>query len=111
MASPQYTGSNTFQIILCHIDSTIVFQYKSMSGITNGNDITIGIESVGRIYRFWNTLRIFTNHQIIVSCFYHLHYQMQLQLQMLLQIGMTMKKNKGLFLSGQGDDYVMISNV
>ena len=45
-ANPQYTGSNTFQIILCHIDSTIVFQYKSMSGITNGNDITIGIESV-----------------------------------------------------------------
>lgn len=45
-ANPQYTGSNTFQIILCHTDSTIVFQYKSMSGFTNGNDITIGIESV-----------------------------------------------------------------
>ena len=45
-ANPQYAGSNTFQIILCHTDSTIIFQYKSMSGITNGNDITIGIESV-----------------------------------------------------------------
>ena len=45
-AFPSYTGSNTFQIILSNLDSAITFQYKSMNGWTQSNDITIGIESV-----------------------------------------------------------------
>jgi hypothetical protein len=45
-AAPGYTGSNTFQIILSRLDSSITFQYKSQSGLTSNNDITIGIENI-----------------------------------------------------------------
>ncbi|MBX2980649.1 MAG: hypothetical protein KF905_15285 [Flavobacteriales bacterium] len=45
-AAPSYTGSNTFQIILDKSDSTITVQILQQSGLTQNNDITIGIESV-----------------------------------------------------------------
>lgn len=44
--APSYTGSNTFQIILDKSDSTITVQVLQQSGLTQNNDITIGIESV-----------------------------------------------------------------
>ncbi len=44
--APGWTGSNTFQIILSKVDSTITIQYLSQSGITQNNDIKVGIESV-----------------------------------------------------------------
>lgn len=43
---PSWTGSNTFQIILSKPDSTIVIQFLQQSGLTQNNDIVIGIESV-----------------------------------------------------------------
>jgi hypothetical protein len=44
--APTYTGSNTFQIIMDKQDSTITVQILQQSGLTQNNDITIGIESV-----------------------------------------------------------------
>lgn len=44
--SPSYTGSNTFQIILNKVDSTITVQVLAQTGLTQNNDLTIGIESV-----------------------------------------------------------------
>jgi hypothetical protein len=46
VAPPTYTGSNTFQMILTTVDSSITFQYLQQTGITNSNDITIGIENI-----------------------------------------------------------------
>lgn len=43
--APTYTGSNTFQIILSTVDSSITYQYLNQTGTTNGNDIVIGIEN------------------------------------------------------------------
>lgn len=45
-ATPPYTGSNTFQVILNRSDKSITYNYQSMSGLTNANDITIGIENI-----------------------------------------------------------------
>lgn len=45
-AAPGWTGSNTFQIILSKLDSTITIQFQQQSGITQNNDIKVGIESV-----------------------------------------------------------------
>lgn len=45
-AAPGWTGSNTFQIILSKVDSTITIQYLSQSGVTQNNDTKVGIESV-----------------------------------------------------------------
>ena len=44
--APQWTGSNTFQFILNKTDSTITFQYQSQTGLTQSDNITIGIESI-----------------------------------------------------------------
>ncbi|MFN6114943.1 MAG: hypothetical protein ACK46G_14675 [Flavobacteriales bacterium] len=44
--APSYTGENSFQIILSKTDSTITFQYLTQTGLTQNNDIVIGIESV-----------------------------------------------------------------
>lgn len=41
-----FDGSNTFQFILDRADSTITLQYQNMTGTTQNNDVTIGIESV-----------------------------------------------------------------
>jgi Secretion system C-terminal sorting domain len=44
-AAPTWVGANTFQIIMSRLDSSITFQYKTQTGVTNNNDITIGIEN------------------------------------------------------------------
>ncbi|MEO7080639.1 MAG: T9SS type A sorting domain-containing protein, partial [Flavobacteriales bacterium] len=46
VTSPGYTGSNTFQLILNKVDSTITMQYQSTTGITGSNGPIIGIESI-----------------------------------------------------------------
>ena len=49
MTLPNYTGNNTFQIILSAVDSSITFQYKEQVGATAlpaaGNGVTVGIEN------------------------------------------------------------------
>lgn len=48
-AQPDFTGSNTFQVIFTNTDSSITFQYAEQTGTvanTNLNDIVIGIENV-----------------------------------------------------------------
>lgn len=44
--APTYTGSNTFEIILNKLDSTITVQYLEQTGLTQNTDLTLGIESV-----------------------------------------------------------------
>jgi len=48
-AQPDFTGSNTFQVIFTNTDSSITFQYQEQTGTvqnTTLNDIIIGIENV-----------------------------------------------------------------
>ena len=48
-AQPDFTGSNTFQVIFTNTDSSITFQYAEQTGVvqnTGLNDIVIGIENV-----------------------------------------------------------------
>lgn len=45
-SAPGYVGSNTFQLILNKLDSTITIQYQSTSGTTGSNGPVIGIESI-----------------------------------------------------------------
>ncbi|MBK6342335.1 MAG: hypothetical protein IPF41_07045 [Flavobacteriales bacterium] len=44
--APTYTGSNTFQIILNKLDSSITVQYLTQTGLTQNTDLKLGIESV-----------------------------------------------------------------
>ena len=109
-ANPQYTGSNTFQIILCHSDSTIVFQYKSMSGITNGNDITIGIESVA------GSIGLQHSQDTYPTFPYSIKFipPVMSNASPVTDIAASWNdnhQNKGLFLSGQGNDYTMVTNI
>ncbi|MCD6068022.1 MAG: hypothetical protein K0S33_2848 [Bacteroidetes bacterium] len=46
--APGWTGANNFQVILCSSDSSITYQYGSLSGFTPNaacTDITVGIEN------------------------------------------------------------------
>lgn len=46
--SPGWTGSTNFQVILCGADSSIKFQYGTLTAFTNGgscNDMEVGIEN------------------------------------------------------------------
>ena len=45
-SAPTYTGSNTFQVILNKLDSTITVQIQQQTGLTQNNDLLLGIESV-----------------------------------------------------------------
>jgi hypothetical protein len=45
-APPTFTGSNSFQIILNKVDSTITVQFQEQLGLTQNNDLLLGIESV-----------------------------------------------------------------
>lgn len=47
--TPDYTGSNTFQVILCGADNSITFQYQEQTGVGQSTtliDAVIGIENV-----------------------------------------------------------------
>lgn len=44
--APTYTGSNSFQIILNKLDSSITVQYLTQTGLTQNTDLKLGIESV-----------------------------------------------------------------
>lgn len=46
--APGWTGSNTFQVILCNSDSSITYQYGALSGFSPNAacvDLTVGIEN------------------------------------------------------------------
>ncbi|HSI90493.1 MAG TPA: hypothetical protein VK927_05215, partial [Adhaeribacter sp.] len=49
-ASPEFTGSNTFQVILTKADNGITFQYNTMNAVipntTTFNDAVVGIENI-----------------------------------------------------------------
>ena len=109
-ANPQYTGSNTFQIILCHIDSTILFQYKSMSGITNGNDITIGIESAA------GSIGLQHSQDIYPQSLYSIKFNPPSisNASPITDVAASWNdnnENKGIFLSKNGNAHSLLSNV
>ena len=109
-ANPQYTGSNTFQIILCHIDSTIVFQYKSMSGITTGNDITIGIESVAGSIGLQHSQDTYPSFPYSIK-FTPPSISNASPITDIAASWNDNSENKGIFISSQGGDYIMTTNV
>ncbi|MDX5348343.1 MAG: T9SS type A sorting domain-containing protein [Hymenobacteraceae bacterium] len=48
-ATPDFTGSNTFQVIFSKVDNSITFQYQGMNAtipnLTTFNDVIVGIEN------------------------------------------------------------------
>ena len=110
LANPQYTGANTFQIILCHIDSTIIFQYKSMSGITTGNDITIGIESVAGSIGLQHSQDTYPSFPYSIK-FTPPSISNASPITDIAASWNDNSENKGIFISSQGGDYIMKTNV
>jgi hypothetical protein len=46
IGTPSFIGNNSFQIVLVRSDRSITFNYQSQLGMTQGDDITIGIENI-----------------------------------------------------------------
>ena len=110
LANPTYTGSNTFQIILCNIDSTIILQYKSMSGITNANDITIGIESVAGSIGLQHSQNTYPPFPYSIK-FTPPTISNASPITDVSASWNDNSENKGVFLSGEGNNYIMKANV
>jgi hypothetical protein len=108
--NPQYTGSNTFQIILCHIDSTILFQYKSMSGLTNGNDITIGIESVAGSIGLQHSKNTYPQSLYSIK-FTPPSISNASPITDVAASWNDNSENKGIFLSNNGNAHSLVSNI
>ena len=81
-----------------------------MSGITNANDITIGIESVAGSIGLEHSQNIYPP-SLYSIVFTPPSLSNAAPITDVAANWNDNEENKGIFLSGQGDDYVMISNV
>lgn len=45
-AQPTFTGSNSFQIVLNKLDYSVTINYQNQTGLTQNDDISIGIENI-----------------------------------------------------------------
>jgi hypothetical protein len=108
-APPTYTGSNTFQIILDKLDSTITIQYQNQTGLTNNNDLLIGIESVAGSIGLQHSADIYpsVNHAIR----FYMPTETDLEVTDASVAWNSNPGNGGLFLSRNGADFGLETNV
>lgn len=65
-----FTGSNTFQVILNKADKSITYNYQSQTGITNANDITVGIENVSGAVGLQHSKNVYPTAGLSVKFYY-----------------------------------------
>ncbi|MEZ4740215.1 MAG: hypothetical protein R2818_12885 [Flavobacteriales bacterium] len=108
-APPSYTGSNTFQIILDKLDSTITIQYQNQTGLTNNNDLLIGIESVAGTIGLQHSADIYpsVNHAIR----FYMPPQTDLEVIDAAAQWNSNPGNGGQFLSRNGVDFGLSTHV
>ena len=108
-AAPNYTGSNTFQIILDKLDSTITVQYQQQTGFTNNNDLLMGIESVAGSIGLQHSADVYptVNHAIR----YYMPTETNLEVIDAAAWWNSNPGNGGLFLSRNGADFGLSTHV
>ncbi len=107
--APTYTGSNTFQIILDKLDSTITIQYQQQMGITNNNDLLIGIESVAGSIGLQHSMDLYPAVNFAIR--FYLPAQTSLEISDASIGWNTMPGNGGQFLSRNGMPLPLVTNV
>lgn len=108
-AAPSFTGSNTFQIVLNKLDSTITIHYMAQSGLTQNNDILIGIESVAGSIGLQHSADIYPPTDFAIR--FYLPPTTDLDIIDAALNYNTAPGNGGLFLSRNGGPFGLSSNV
>ncbi|MGV3637065.1 MAG: hypothetical protein ACO1NQ_05400, partial [Flavobacteriales bacterium] len=108
-AAPSYTGSNSFQIVLNKVDSTITIHYQNVSGTTQNNDLLIGIESVA------GSIGLQHSADVYPASNYAIRFYMPASTELDI-VDATLSYNstpgsRGRFLSRNGSSFDLITNV
>lgn len=108
-AAPNYTGSNTFQVILDKTDSTITVQYQQQAGVTNNNDLLVGIESVAGSIGLQHSADIYPSINRAVR--FYLPPQSSLLVHDAAVGWNTQAGNGGKFISRNGSSLPLVTNI
>jgi hypothetical protein len=104
-----YSGSNTFQVILNKVDNSITFNYQSQSGLTMNSDITIGIENINGAIGLQHSKNIYPAPNYSVKYYYPANPTLQVTDAAARWNNNT--KNKGIFIKRNGPAYPLVTNV
>lgn len=107
--APTYTGSNTFQIIMDKLDSTITIQYQQQTGLTNANDISIGIESVAGSIGLQHSSDVYPPVNFAIR--FYLPVETSLVINDAAAGWNTQVGNGGKFISRNGSQLPLVTNV
>lgn len=110
-ASPPYTGSNTFQIILSKLDSSITFQYLDQQGASanTGSFITIGIENISGTIGLQHSNNVYPPAPHAIKFYYPQNVTLQIE-----DASVNFVNNPisgGLFLSKNGSNFTMSAEI
>ncbi len=107
--APSYTGSNTFQIIMNKQDSTVTVQILQQTGLTQNNDLTMGIESVAGSIGLEHSKNIYPPSNRAIR-----YYRPVVPLIDVTDVAVdwnTAPGSGGLFLSGNGPSFELVTRV
>jgi len=107
--APGYTGSNTFQIILDKNDSTITVQYQTQTGLTQNNDLGIGIESVAGSIGLPHSNDLYPPTSFAIR--FYMPEQTELEITDAAANWNSVSSNGGLFLTRNGAALPLLTNV
>ncbi len=108
-AAPGSTGSNTFQVILNKVDSTITIQYQQQFGLTQNNDVLVGIESVAGSIGLQHSADVYPTAGFAVR--FYPPVQTNLVIADAAMSWNTQPGNGGRFLVRNGTPLALVSNV
>ena len=107
--SPGFTGTNTFQVILNRLDKSITFNYMTQSGLTQNDDITIGIENNS------GTIGLPHSKNVYPSSGYSIKYYYPANPTYLVTDGSAewngKKGNRGEFIPYSTDTFSLVANI
>lgn len=104
-----FSGSNTFQIILNKVDNSITFNYQGQSGLTMNNDITVGIENINGAIGLQHSKNVYPVASYSVKYYYPANPT--LQVTDAAALWNNNNKNKGVFIKRNGPAYQLDANV
>lgn len=107
--APSYTGSNTFQVVLNKLDSSITIHYQTQTGTTQNNDLLIGIESVAGSIGLQHSADIYPPTNFAIR--FYMPPSTELEIIDAAVNFNTAPGNGGLFLSRNGPAFGLSSNV
>lgn len=107
--APTYTGSNSFQIILDKLDSSITVQYLTQQGLTQNNDLKLGIESVAGSIGLQHSSNVYPVTGIAIR--YYMPPNSTLAILDATPAWNGNPTTGGIFRSRNGAQYQMVANV